>query len=126
MVEAYFFAAPPALTRAGVVRPSRFDATTDVERFQVADEEAPIESRRHPKRYLRFLTNERYRETRDGRAALESLEWDQVLVPEPHVAAVRALINDIADFAVVDSRPGEELAETSRSTHRRARLLRNL
>lgn len=126
MVEAYFFAAPPALTRAGVVRPSRFDTTADVERFEVVDEEAPIEARRHPKRYLRFLTNDAYRETRGGRAALESLEWDQVLARELHVAAVRSLINDIADFAAVGIRPGKELADTSRSTSRRARVLRNL
>jgi hypothetical protein len=147
MVEAYFFGEPAALDRAGRRRPSRFDAaTTDVELFTVSDEEftgppdvddkhdwrrGGSERHAHPKRYLKFLTSNAegiwtYRETRDGQAALRSLDWARVCGNAAHAAAVRALLNDVADFARSAARDGEELDATSRGTMRDVRVLRNL
>jgi len=147
LVEAYFFADVPALTRAGAQRVSRVDASSvDVEQFRVVDEAftAPPDSsdkddwrrggaerHKHPKRYLKFLTSDpegswTYRESHHGKRALEGLAWPRVIEHPTFVSGVRALINDVADFAEVPRQPGEELPETSLGTQRYSRVLRNL
>jgi hypothetical protein len=108
MVESYFFGEPAALTRAGAIRPSLFDAATnDVESFIVADVDyqdcvlgkcasrAP-EKMMHPKRYLRHLTGHAYKETRGGAEALAGLAWSGVLKKDAHARFARSLIADIA------------------------------
>jgi hypothetical protein len=108
MVESYFFGEPTALTRAGAIRPSLFDAiTNDVESFTVADAEYQDcalgecashtpEKMMHPKRYLRHLTGHMYKETRGGADALARLAWGGVLKNGAHARFVRSLIADIA------------------------------
>jgi hypothetical protein len=108
MVESYLFGEPAALTRAGAIRPSLFDAATnDVESFIVADVDyqdcvlgecasrAP-EKMMHPKRYLRHLTGHAYKETRGGAEALAGLAWDGILEKGAHARFARSLIADIA------------------------------
>jgi len=119
MVEAYFFAETAALTRAGAIRPSRFDTATDVEQFSVIDPDfttpanrppgAPLppwaipNRERHPKAYLQFLCDptgkvpRAYVETDGGRAALRDLAWDAVLAPREQARLVRSLIHDLCD-----------------------------
>lgn len=126
MVEAYFFGDPPALVRAGQKRPSRFDpADCDIESFEVLDLDHRPDPERHPKRYLRFLANDDYRETKGGRKALEELDWLTVIANESHATAVRALLNDISEFCDRQLNSGTELFETSRATQRAYRTLRN-
>src|SRR5262249_40839772 len=74
--ESSFSGEPAALSRAGAIRPSLFDAiTNDVESFAVADADyqdcalgecasRTPEQMMHPKRYLRHLTGHAYKETR--------------------------------------------------------------
>jgi hypothetical protein len=121
MVEAYFFREPAALTRAGAMRASRFDASAaDVEtRFEVSDPDflappdrppreklppwATANRRRHPKHYLQFLCDptgtepRAYVETQGGQAALRALDWPMVLESHEHVRFLRSLIHDLAD-----------------------------
>ncbi len=148
MVEAYFFADPAALGRAGARGRSTFDpALCDVEDFLVEDERylAPEDTSekhdwcrggtqraRHPKRYLKFLSGDgtpgswSYRESREGEAALRSLDWALVLATSTWARAARALIDDIASFMEADQFPGLLLETTALSTHRRSRTLRNV
>lgn len=117
MTEAYFFGEPAALTRAGTVRASLFaEATADVEAFDVDDPtflEPPdvahegdwrrADRRRHPKRYLKFLTDAdgdgsgTYRETRGGVAALRTLAWSDVFRHRDRACFARSLFEDLAD-----------------------------
>lgn len=149
MVEAYFFGEPAALKRAGALRESKFNsAAHDVEAFCVEDPafSAPSDSGdstdwchggearvRHPKRYLKFLTSDgspgsgRYKETTDGRAALDLLDWPQVVANSQFARCARALLNDIADFLQLEQRSaGAEATATSLTTHRNPHVLRNL
>jgi hypothetical protein len=125
MVEAYFFAEAAALTRAGASLPSRFDPFRDVEDFEVDDPEFGTTDRRHPKRYVSFLSQGQYKETRDGVAALATLDWPTVLVTHAHSQVARALVDDVADFLETDRPAGRLSLVTARSTHRLRRVLRN-
>lgn len=147
MVETYFFLDPAALHRAGATRQSRFEATTrDVEDFEVVDSGFTAQPdsvdkddwcrggaarARHPKRYLKYLTGSgspgdwTYRESKQGRAALASLDWRTA--GPGFATSARALFGDIADWLSAPSPlPGEEAQATSRHTPRRVRVLRNL
>jgi hypothetical protein len=127
MVEAYFFGEPEALTRAGAVHTSRFNPQTqDVEAFVVEHPPFPEADARHPKRYLKFLSDGGYRETKHGVAALKDLSWPTVLATPTFTQSARALIDDIADFFQLDGPNGQLHPETARSTPRRDRVLRNL
>jgi len=116
MVEAYFFGEPAALLRAGATRPAELDATRHLEAFtsvdpsflaspSVRDHPWRSEDRKlHPKRYLKFLNDPteenmgRYRETRQGRDALATLDWAQVFMYEPTgIAFASSLFDDLAD-----------------------------
>jgi hypothetical protein len=114
MPEAYFYAEPAALARAGAKAESRFDvALCDTEVFVVDDpayrewleKVAPlaVEPHRHPKQYLRYLcdptaSGERaYRETREGAKALEELAWSEVTARADRETYARALLEDFAD-----------------------------
>jgi hypothetical protein len=143
MVETYFFGEPAALIRAGATRPAELDATRHLEAFTVADpaflalpsvRDHPWRSEdreHHPKRYLRFLndpTDEelgRYRETRQGRDALATLDWAQVFAYEPTgIAFARSLFDDLADALGIEPRfPGNCHPLTER---RQNGALRNL
>ncbi|WP_143177547.1 hypothetical protein [Cystobacter ferrugineus] len=141
MPEAYFYAEPAALTRAGAKAASRFDvAQYDTEAFAVDDpdyrqwlqKKAPnaVEPHRHPKQYLRYLcdpnaSSERaYRETKEGAQALESLAWSKVTAREERESYVRALLEDFADGIGASWRsPGPVAPLTAR---RSGGLLRNL
>lgn len=148
MVEAYFFAEPDALMRAGATRPARLDATRpDLEDFLTDDAEflqhPPVphqqkrkswaidERARHPKHYLRFLgepanpLTERYKETREGAAALSRLSWGQVFANADRVRLARSLFEDIADvLGVAHPFPGESHPATA--SFKTASVLRNL
>ncbi len=122
MAEPYFFGEPAALVRAKA-NPvlNRFDpAARDVEDFEVDDPAylAPAppgaawsaEPRhRHPKHYIRYLCDpmgqrpRAYRETHEGLAALQVLDWKRVLHNPEHAAFARSLVEDIADALNVPS-----------------------
>jgi hypothetical protein len=154
MVEAYFFADPAALVKAGAVRPSQFRAgQVDVEQFVVEDPDylrvpypatAPKEARkkswarpehreRHPKAYLKFLCEpddplcraRRYRESKGGALALRELAWAPALASPQHGMIARALLDDIANMLDRD-RPF--LGDTHHATSQppSSRLLRNV
>lgn len=114
MIEAYFFGEPAALVRAGAMRsPSH---GPDLEGFRTDDADflavpngvhdhlADMPSRRHhPKSYLHHLCDptltdrkRRYRETRDGGAALRALDWEMVLRQPPRCPFLHALLDDLS------------------------------
>ena len=152
MVEAYFFAEPEALVRAGAGRPSRVDARAiDLEAFVTDDpgylghpvvphKQSPKrkswaiplpERARHPKHYLRFLCDpanpltDRYVETKGGAQALRELDWSRVFAHREHVRLARSLFEDIADrLGVPHPFPGQGHPATS--DFKSARVLRNL
>jgi hypothetical protein len=150
MTEAYFFGEKAALMRAESKRPNRFPAdVTDIEAFHVTDPDFEKvaegvrpwairlrERQRHPKHYLGFLCTPMndalsekdeiryYRETRQGTAALETLDWRTILSQPRHGLFARSLIDDIADALNLENpAPGECAPETRRKVNG---LLRNL
>ena len=153
MVEAYFFAEPEALVRAGASRPSRVDAAAiDLEAFVTDDPDYlghplvphkqspkrkswalrdPMERALHPKHYLRFLCDpanpytDRYVETKGGAEALRELDWPRVFAHSERVRLARSLFEDIADrLGVPHPFPGQGHPATS--DFKSARVLRNL
>lgn len=126
MVEAYFFGELAALTRAGATRNAELDVSRHLEDFTSVDVSFlalpdvrghPWRSEdriHHPKRYLRFLndpTDEeigRYRETREGRDALATLDWEQVFAYKPTgIAFAGSLFADLADaLGIISPFPG--------------------
>jgi len=148
MTDAYFFGEDAALARAKAKRPNRFQAeVTDIELFQVADPDyqsvadglrpwARASRERHPKHYLGFLCTpsddllserndvQHYRETKQGKAALEVLDWRAVLARPRQAQFARAMIDDIAAaLAHENPFPGQCAPETKRRDNG---LLRNL
>jgi hypothetical protein len=122
MVEAYFFGEPAALQRAGATRPALLDPSSHLEAFTVVDERylsPPDEAGHswrgndraaHPKRYLKFLNDPEgsqlrsYQETKHGRDALSSLDWEQVFAhPPAELAFARSLFDDLADAIGVET-----------------------
>lgn len=116
MLEAYFFGEPAALRRAGAARAPILDPSHHLEAFRAADAEFVAtatevdhpwrrsDRARHPKAYLCFLSDpggtqaRPYRETRDGCAALATLDWAQVFAYQPPgIAFAHALFDDLAD-----------------------------
>ncbi len=90
---------------------------------------------RHPKDYLAWLSRDAaekdccaYRETHEGRVALEGLDWRAVLQAADQVRFLRAMIEDIADALGVPSpvAPGNVAPETARSALPPDPMLRNL
>lgn len=148
MVEAYFFADPEALVRAGGTRLARLDASSpDLESFRTDDPEylrhpdvphqqkkkswAIPERARHPKHYLRFLCEptqphtDKYVEARGGAAALSQLAWGGVFAHAERVRLARSLFEDISDrLGVPHPFPGQGHPATA--NFRAARVLRNL
>lgn len=153
MVEAYFFGEEAALDRAGRVagRVSQFDAgKCDPERFVVADvayaavpeptgQRARADWRtsrgareRHPKKYVSYLADQhldgdsRYRESTTGKAALESIAWDELLTVKNGVPFMRALLADLSRSTRVAD--GLEVGDTKCETWRSSidQLLRNI
>jgi hypothetical protein len=130
MPEAYFFGSASALERAAAIRTSRFDpAVTDVEAFVVRDEAYEATSGahpRHPKRYLKYLSEECYRESNHGASALRTLDWDEVLARGSSWArSLRALLDDLLLEAGAEPLPGEDYPATQRRTQS-GLLLRNI
>lgn len=141
MPEAYFYAEPDALVRAGATAKSRFNVTQrDTETFEVEDpsyrgwleKRAPkaVEPHRHPKQYLRYLCDpaasiERaYRETKEGASALKKLSWPTVTARADRETYARALLEDFADgLGTTWQSPGPVAPLTAR---RSGGLLRNL
>ena len=114
MTEAYFFGELAALQRAHAVRPNQLPANVDLEQFRTIDRiflDLPDQSNRivdmprrefHPKSYLHYLCDptlvdraKKYRETIGGRAALESLDWEQILRDPPHCPFLHAFLDDL-------------------------------
>ncbi len=149
MVEAYFFAEPDALVRAGATKDPCIGAAVDLENFVTEDPDyvshpvvahqqrrkswaIPLPGRaKHPKHYLRFLcepTNpftDRYAETQGGTKALSNLDWARVFAHTERVRLARSLFEDIADrLGVAHPFPGQSHPATA--NFRDARVLRNL
>jgi hypothetical protein len=152
MIEAYFFAEPAALARAGAARQSRVDASAiDLEAFVTGDPEylqhpdvphkqsperkswaIPMPGRaHHPKHYLRFLCDpsdphtKRYTEAKAGAEALRQLAWEQVFSQDERVRLARALFEDLADgLGVPHPFPG--VGHPATANFKNARVLRNL
>jgi hypothetical protein len=116
MIEAYFYGDPAALQRARTVRPLQIPDSLDLEQFQTVDRVfldlaagtdriANMPEREfHPKSYLHYLCDPtladrrtRYRETVNGVAALELLDWERVLGTPPHCPFLHALLDDLAE-----------------------------
>jgi len=98
---------------------------------------ATPERRRHPQRYLEYLCTpaddplversmeRRYRETKHGRRALESLDWQQVLRHPRRAMLARSVVEDIAArLGVPNPVPG--IASPLTAPRNEARVLRNL
>jgi hypothetical protein len=120
MTEGYFFGEPPALIRAGAVNPAQLPVALDLECFQTNDATflgLPADTRpkkhrrildmperqRHPKSYLHYLCdptltdpNRKYREVEGGVAALQKLDWRQVMAAAPHCPFLHSLLDDLA------------------------------
>jgi hypothetical protein len=114
MTEAYYFGDPGALEKAKTLQTPRLPPDLDLERFRTIDEEflalppatkviADMPEREfHPKSYLRYLCDptledktRRYKETRQGVAALGSLAWAEVLSRPPHCPFLHAFLDDL-------------------------------
>lgn len=134
---------------------SAFDSTAcDFEHFVVNDENylsAPVETnpdlrgktwalpldlrRRHPKAYVKYLADpvdstcrmRRYRERRDGAAALNELNWSSLLTQPGYGRLARALLDDLAWALDVDF-PARHTGEVHDATKHRdpPRVLRNI
>ena len=150
MVESYFFADVQALQRLGVIATPLLRHATDVEDFEVIDDNWLPECRahnllqlgrgfpwwrheRHPKRYIDHLLarnkSSAYDETLQGVQALKILEWEKVPKVATDVAFVRALFEDLADwFEVPSPIPGNKSSKFYPDTNARrdSLLLRNL
>ncbi len=114
MAEAYLFGDPGALQRAGVKREPSLLAGRDLEEFHTDDPDyrAVIEVSRqgstsrlhHPKWYLRWLCDpagepraRAYRETEEGVAAIQKLDWNRVLGQPGQCPFLRSLVVDLAN-----------------------------
>lgn len=114
MTESYFFADPAALARATApmpARPSRFDPNADAEVFAVDDPEyldppadpssrwcTATDRQGHPKRYVIYLADGRYRESEHGVQALAQLDWPHVTRRPEHTRFARSLLADLTDM----------------------------
>ncbi len=124
MVEAYFFGEPAALKRAGAVRAPVLEETRPLEAMRSAEPayldppDAVDHSWRsanraeHPKRYLKYLVDpedqglRKYREGKQGRDALASLDWPQVFAHQPPgLAYAHSLFEDLADAIGLQASP---------------------
>lgn len=135
MSEAYFFGETDSLVRAKADKaPCRFQPATDVEAFTVTDPdyEGPpphgarwdhADRKGHPKRYVQYLsatpgTNEEdYRETREGAAALDTLDWAAVLAAGTRGLFARSLLQDLEDAL---NRPSAFLGQCALCTARKS------
>ena len=118
MLESYFYGEPEALERAGAKRPAILDGARSLEAFQSTDgaflgfsdvQKHPwrkASRSSHPKAYLQFLCDPgdsgdraiEYKETKHGRAALETLDWPRVFQRAPGgLAFAHSLFGDLAD-----------------------------
>jgi len=114
MTDAYFFGDAAALQRAGADQLRQLPADLDLEQFRTIDQAfltlpagtdriADMPQREfHPKSYLHYLCDptladrrKRYRETVNGVAALESLDWERVLSSPPHCPFLHAFLDDL-------------------------------
>jgi hypothetical protein len=149
MIEAYFFAEPAALTRAGANAPASV-ARPNVEDFESTDpawlptcREENLRRHhagyhwwrheRHPKAYLQHLVGlggGLYQETRGGRAALERFDWALANVDAASVPYARSLFRDLAEWFGVEPPLGHEATAPATyppgHTKRAELLLRNL
>jgi len=149
MVESYLFGDSAALASAGV--PAGVSARLmhpDVEQFETDDPAwlptcQTVNARkrrvlswwcheRHPKHYLEHLAERGsvfYEEVDHGRKALRGLDWSKVSVTPAHVAVIRCLFEDIADWFRMSSplgaAPHADLWPL-RSHHRGNLVLRNV
>jgi hypothetical protein len=151
MTEAYFFGEPLALSRAGAVDAAKLDLAPDLECFQTNDAAflgLPADPRlkkhrrivnmperqRHPKSYLHYLCdptltdpNKKYREIEGGVAALQKLDWGQVVAAAPHCPFLHSFLDDLS-FALNHPLPfiTKDHAEPRTMIGRPDLLLRNI
>ena len=106
MIEAWLFPDPAALATAQASGKNLWDSTSDAERFAVTDSaymewfeanqpRSPLNPQQHPKWYLKFLSDQRYSEARDGALALAGLDWTLVPQTPPHMGYLHALLDDL-------------------------------
>lgn len=147
MTEAYFYGDPEALQRARVQRQPLLPDGVDLELFRTIDQnylDLPPKSKditdhpqrgNHPKSYLQYLCdptlsdkNLRYRETHEGKAALESLNWELVLQHPSRCPFLTAFLDDLSwaldcHLPFVDSENVDPRVRVFRTQNR---ILRNL
>jgi hypothetical protein len=114
MIEAYLFADPEALRRAGVKQAPSLVPGCDLEDFETDDpgyreiisasQVGPASRLHHPKWYLRWLCDptgepreKAFRETKGGVAALAGLDWNRVLGQPGRCPFLRSFVADLAD-----------------------------
>lgn len=149
MTENYFFGDVTALNHAGVpthVSP-KLVHSTDVEQFESNDgywlpschqinKQKNLSWWReecHPKHYLEHLTQRAqtsYSETKQGKAALENLNWPGVPKGGTDTPMIRSLFEDIADWFGIPNPIGTGTTNPdffpTPSVNRQTRLLRNM
>jgi hypothetical protein len=151
MTEAYFFADPAALQRAGAAQAHQL-RDGNLEEFQTNDHQfshllpdtRPKNDRRiidmpdrerHPKSYMHYLCDptlvdrkSRYKETKGGADALRDLDWQQVLAAPPHCPFLHAFLDDLAE--ALNQRPtfvdATQASPATKCFAVQNRLLRNL
>lgn len=138
MLEAYFFNVDRVLHAAGATRQSMFaPESDDLEDFFAADgaydrwcQDKPKPAswyRCHPKWYLKYLCSPgRYRETHEGKAALDTLSWRETLRSPAFARFARSLLDDLLEAL----EPGAGLAikgvRHPLTERRPGRFLRNI
>jgi hypothetical protein len=102
MVEAYFFGEMDALRRADVPTSRVRRTTSDLEDFATDDPEYLAASTnvafdaKHPKRYIDYLTDDGYAETRGGVQALECLDWKGCTGAAAETRFAHSMFEDLA------------------------------
>ncbi len=147
MTEAYFFGDLEALNRARVRRTPQLPVDVDLEQFRTIDQtylELPPNTKNikdmpqreiHPKSYIQFLCDPtlsvkelRYRETHNGKDALESLNWELVLQHPSRCPFLTAFLNDLCEalncpLTYVDSANADQRVRVFGTQNR---ILRNI
>lgn len=151
MVEAYFFGDSDALARARIQRQPQLDSArdfeqllvTDPEYLEVADDNEKLKAHhggagdraRHPKSYMTYLCDPQlakkrpYRETHEGVAALEQLNWQRVIqAAAMNCPFLSAMLDDLA-WAVEQPLDWVTLGQTAELTRMKSdagTVLRNI
>ncbi len=138
-----------ALRRANAIRDPIFEpAGIDIEKFVTTDQDfltSPVKAgwtngaaaeptwrAKHPKHYLSFLCDPDgtkplpYKEKSGGKAALETLQWRNVLATPDHTLFLRAMLVDVAHMLGVEVPWLDDGVQHPLTCRRRNGILRNI